>query len=452
MPTQLVDASTNLGTVAQCLSREGVKAVGRYYNYGAGGKVLTRQEAQALIANDISIWVVFQYYGNHPTWFTAECGKSDALRALQCAHEIVGQPEGTAIYFGADYDEDGTHYESNIVPYFQAVRDVFARPGGKPPYRVGVYSDGLVCRRLLDDGLVTETWLSCSRSFPEHAGFLASNRWSLSQTCGVPPVCNVDVDSDEANATRRDYGQFDRLVPLKASHTAVIATEMLDTFLAKANAADEPGDDPSNPLPGDESETADHATARWFVNVGLAFDGLGSARIRSDKVAVTDAIAAVAAAPTTIDLHITAAEQFLTACINARPRVTYGLGAKPPFPGAIPGVDFKKIDCSGFVREAIHRSETTQLGFPDGSVIQHEWVRGQGFASVPVSSGKALDGLVRIAFLRPQDTSSGIGHVVLIHNGKTLESHGGLGPDSLPWTGSGWQAKAHVYVLTAVAQ
>lgn len=451
MPTQLVDAATGLGAVAQCLSREGVKAVGRYYDYGAGGKVLTRQEAQALLANDIAIWAIFQYYGNHPSWFTADTGQSDALRALQCAHEIVGQPEGTAIYFGADYEEDGANYTSNIVPYFQAVRDVFARPGGTPPYRVGVYGDGLVCRRLLADGLVTETWLSCSSSFPEHADFLKSNHWSLSQTCGVPLVCTVSVDSDEANPTRPDYGQFKQLVPLKASHTSSMAMAKLDEFLAKANTADQPGDDPANPLPGDESETADHATARWFVNVGLPYDAGGSTRIRQAAVAGT-ADAAARAVATTIELHITAAETFLAACINATPRVTYGLGAKPPFPGATPGVDFRKIDCSGFVREAIRRSETTQLGFPDGSVIQHEWVRGQGFATVPISSGKALDGLVRIAFLRPQDTSSGIGHVVLIHNGKTLESHGGLGPDSLPWTGAGWQGKAQLHVLTAVPQ
>ena len=39
--------------------------------------------------------------------------------------------------------------------------------------------------------------------------------------------------------------------------------------------------------------------------------------------------------------------------------------------------------------------------------------------------------------------------VVLIHNAQTLESHGGVGPDSRPWTGAGWQAKAMVYQITA---
>ena len=57
------------------------------------------------------------------------------------------------------------------------------------------------------------------------------------------------------------------------------------------------------------------------------------------------------------------------------------------------------------------------------------------------------DGKIRIVFLRPQDTSSRIGHVALVHNGKTLESHGGVGPNSRAWTNTGWQAKAFVYIL-----
>ena len=57
---------------------------------------------------------------------------------------------------------------------------------------------------------------------------------------------------------------------------------------------------------------------------------------------------------------------------------------------------------------------------------------------------------MRIAFLAPQDAPSRIGHVVLVHNGKTLESHGGVGPNARPWTGTGWQAKASVYLLDPV--
>jgi hypothetical protein len=38
--------------------------------------------------------------------------------------------------------------------------------------------------------------------------------------------------------------------------------------------------------------------------------------------------------------------------------------------------------------------------------------------------------------------------VVLVCNGYTAESHGGVGPDARSFDGTGWQAKAKVYLLT----
>jgi cell wall-associated NlpC family hydrolase len=148
----------------------------------------------------------------------------------------------------------------------------------------------------------------------------------------------------------------------------------------------------------------------------------------------------------TVDFAIESALAFLQECETSQPRVTYGLGKKIK-PGQVPGRDFTKVDCSGFVREAVRRSTDLGSSFPDGSVVQHDWVQKKGFASDTVASGSQQDGAVRIAFLSPSATSSGIGHVVLLHNGRTLESHGGVGPDSRPWTGTTWQAKTSVFVL-----
>src|SRR5262249_37324869 len=129
------------------------------------------------------------------------------------------------------------------------------------------------------------------------------------------------------------------------------------------------------------------------------------------------------------------------------PRVTYGLGAKVPFLNAVPGRDFDRVDCSGFVREALRLATTPTIAFPDGSVNQHDWIRAQGFAHSSIDAARQSDGFVRIAFLRPQDSPEHIGHVVLISAARTLESHGHVGPDSRPWDGSNWQAKTFVYVL-----
>lgn len=146
-------------------------------------------------------------------------------------------------------------------------------------------------------------------------------------------------------------------------------------------------------------------------------------------------------------IDIDAVKEFLQACRSAG--VSYGskIGNKVPFHGARPGKDFKFVDCSGFVREAIWRATTPHLNFIDGSVRQHDWIRGEGFERSSVADAKGRDGIVRIAFLKPQDSPKRIGHVAIVHNASTIESHSGIGPNSRPWNGTSWQAKAFVYVL-----
>lgn len=425
-----IDASTRLTQSAACLAAAGVKAVGRYYNYGSGPKVLTRTEAQALIARGISIWTVFQFWNNAPQWFSKARGEADAARALQCAHELVGQPEGSTIYFGVDYDETGSHYAGSIVPYFTAVKAVFTRADGSRPYRIGVYGNGLVCRRLVADGLVSDTWLSCARGHTEHNQYLASRQWKLAQACGVPRCCGIDVDDDQVNGA--DFGQFDRLVGLAPTHFAP-PPPLHAMMLENANLAEAADEDPARPI----------------------LDGYTPESVPAGAVAEANGLALAeppAPPPPTLQIDMTVVEKFLQDCLGSTPRVGYGLGAKiVPVDTQAPGSGgFTKVDCSGFVRSALRRAapHPPRLQFPDGSVVQHDWVRTRGFAKVTVADGRNTDGVVRIAFLRPQDSPTNIGHVVLIHNGRTFESHGGVGPDSRPWTGTAWQAKTSVYVLT----
>jgi len=200
-------------------------------------------------------------------------------------------------------------------------------------------------------------------------------------------------------------------------------------------------DDPAFPNGGDADDTADFETARMLANLGAP-----GASESGDPGGSTFAAGGV------IDLDIARARAFLEACRTSRPRVTYGLGKKVPFLSAVPGRDFTRVDCSGFVREAIRRSTNPMLRFPDGSVVQHDWVRDRGLERSTIADGMRSDGLVRLAFLRPQDSPQGIGHVVLIIDGWTLESHGGVGPNTREWKGEGWQAKAYVYVLARAAR
>ncbi|MBV8566409.1 MAG: hypothetical protein JO273_13230, partial [Methylobacteriaceae bacterium] len=194
--------------------------------------------------------------------------------------------------------------------------------------------------------------------------------------------------------------------------------------------------DPAAPASDEVSDTAGLEAGRTLANLGA---------LGATDAAPAGALAFAAGAGVSFDLS--RAQAFLAACMSANPRVAYGLGKKAPWLGAVPGRDFTQIDCSGFVREAVRLSTAPTLQFPDGSVVQHDWVRAHGFERSSIADAKASDGVVRIAFLRPQDSGEGIGHVVLVAEGKTIESHGHVGPDARAWTGTDWQAKAFVYVF-----
>lgn len=195
--------------------------------------------------------------------------------------------------------------------------------------------------------------------------------------------------------------------------------------------------DPGAPSEGDVAEE----TARDVANFGVG--GAGDFPPGDPGLDLPETFA-----PATVEVSIAAIRAFLKQCRESDPRVTYGLGKKIK-PGQEPGRGgFTQVDCSGFVREAMRRATNLGGSFPDGSVVQHDWVRKKGFSADTVEAASKRDGAVRIVFLSPNSTSSGIGHVALVHNGTTFESHGGVGPDSRTWTGEGWQGKTSVYVLT----
>ncbi|HSE24195.1 MAG TPA: hypothetical protein VLB68_21185 [Pyrinomonadaceae bacterium] len=197
--------------------------------------------------------------------------------------------------------------------------------------------------------------------------------------------------------------------------------------------------DPANPM--DES-VATAEDQRWSPS---ALTNYGDPGVNEEfDLSAEETLAALAPQ---LSLDITVARDFLKSCMTSSPRVKYGLGAKISPHGATPGSGFKKVDCSGFVRETIWRATTPHFNFPDGSVVQHDWIKDKGFERSTRDDAFLQDGKIRIVFLRPQDAPSHVGHVALVHNGTTLESHGSFGPNSREWTNTGWQAKAFVYLL-----
>lgn len=124
----------------------------------------------------------------------------------------------------------------------------------------------------------------------------------------------------------------------------------------------------------------------------------------------------------------------------------YGLGDKVDIDADSSEVKDSDVDCSGYARWLLYRSTGNKFDIKDGSYIQHDYVKDLKFKVSSVESAKKKDGVVRIAFLPPGKIGK-IGHVALIHNGETIESRSGTGPDSRPWDGTRWQAHCNVYVL-----
>lgn len=119
--------------------------------------------------------------------------------------------------------------------------------------------------------------------------------------------------------------------------------------------------------------------------------------------------------------------------------------AKAPHLNAIPGLEFKFIDCSGWFRWALWQAATEAV--PDGSWHQHEWLKAQGFKRSTYEAGALVDNVVRAAYLSP--LAGSVGHIAFVLDGLVYESAGGTGPRrTVSWGAQGWHRRASLYVLS----
>lgn len=147
--------------------------------------------------------------------------------------------------------------------------------------------------------------------------------------------------------------------------------------------------------------------------------------------------------PKTIPFDVATLKAFTAQCIKAR--ISYLWGGKVPKHGATPGVDFRGVDCSGFVDEALYLASGGTVDLPAGSWYQEEYVRKEGFEASSVEGAKKVDGVVRIAFL--PSINGQARHVVLVVDGIIYQSSGRKGVNTCPWGSQGWEKHCAVYVL-----
>src|SRR5262245_2264036 len=184
----------------------------------AGNMLDGVREPTVLIRNGLSIVSLYQYRNNLPEKFLhglEDTGSAkaevaaDAKAALDQAR-LVGQSEGSAIYFGVDFNVNRATVDA-VLEYFRAINQTV---GSR--YTIGVYGNGFVNRTLRQEKLVAYNWISASRSHEETVAFYNSGQWHLFQNqvdrrwFGPSSKCSngLDVDTNLQNPRVSSIGAW----------------------------------------------------------------------------------------------------------------------------------------------------------------------------------------------------------------------------------------------------
>jgi glycoside hydrolase-like protein len=212
----IIDTPQNAGKVAAMLAAQNVKVVVRFFarkpQPGLREKVMASdgnmidgvREPTILIRNGLSIVSLYQYRNNLPEKFLkgledTGSAKAEVAADVKAALEqarLVGQPEGSAIYFGIDFNANRAGVDA-VLEYFRAVNQTVGNH-----YAIGVYGNGFINRILRQEKLVAYNWLSVSRAHAETPDFYNSGQWHLFQNqvdrrwFGPPGKCSAGLDVD----------------------------------------------------------------------------------------------------------------------------------------------------------------------------------------------------------------------------------------------------------------
>lgn len=187
------DTAQDCTAHGQQIKDAGYEFVARYYFSGISHEKVKLSRAEALHLSSMGLYLVsvFENAGDHAGYFSGTQGQADGVSAFGYAHDTIGQPNGTPVYFAVDFDATENDLWK-IGPYFEGIRRWMHNNGG---YAVGVYGSGFVCRRLKELGLVSFTWLAQSRGWSESETYTG---WNIKQFASSTFV-DMDIDLDISN-------------------------------------------------------------------------------------------------------------------------------------------------------------------------------------------------------------------------------------------------------------
>lgn len=193
------------------LQADSVTTVIRYLTSVPGSfKLVSVAEAEALGAAGIRLGLVFENGGGSPGYndINAACGESDASFCLTYAPRLGIPADGTVcIFFAIDNDMSTAQINQLVLPYFRAIRQVFAPLNN---FLLGVYGSGAVCAACVAAGVVDRTWLSGSMGWTGSLAYLtaAPKELVLVQQREDARLANMDVDTDTALGVIGDFLPF----------------------------------------------------------------------------------------------------------------------------------------------------------------------------------------------------------------------------------------------------
>lgn len=181
---------------ASALVNAGFTDVGRYLTNSPNStfdKKLTVEELEIIKNKGLNIFPIFQTYGNNVSYFSAYQGISDAITAKKAAQEF-GFPPSATIYFCVDYDVLMADIESNIIPYFQNIKEQIGKS-----YKIGAYGPRYICTKLAEMKLATSSFVcDMSTGFTCNIGQKMPVNWAYDQFTEIPvassPFSGMDYD------------------------------------------------------------------------------------------------------------------------------------------------------------------------------------------------------------------------------------------------------------------
>ncbi len=182
----------------------GYQYVGRYLT-GGTNKVLTHSEIALIFDNGMSIFPLYQEWGNAVQYFSYDQG-FEAGQAACAAADKFGIPAGTVLYFSVDYDAIDPEITSYVIPHF---RGIAAAVTGHPTnFAVGVYGCRNVCIRLADAGLTSRSFVSgMSTGYSGNLGFPLPDNWSFDQISNLTVGTGAGaLEIDNNIVSGRDLG------------------------------------------------------------------------------------------------------------------------------------------------------------------------------------------------------------------------------------------------------